>query len=78
MKIAITHFYCLSENDAWIDIIDTNLIANLDLRNFLENTVRNGETSVEMDYDTMQNDLINASHKSFPVVIDWMLTVYEA
>lgn len=78
MKIAITHFYCLSENDAWSDIVDTSLIANLDLRDFLENAVLNGETSVEMDYDTMQNDLIEASHKTFPVMVDWMLTIYEA
>lgn len=78
MKIAITHAY-LSQ-PSWVDVIDTRMIEDLELREDLEEVAtRVTDRTIELPFDIMQGPIFDASvADQFPVIVDGMLTIYEA
>jgi hypothetical protein len=77
MKIAITHAY-LSQ-PSWVDVIDTRLIEDFELRDILETVAtRVSNRELDLPFEVMQGPIFDASvADQFPVIIDGMLTITE-
>lgn len=77
MKIAITHAY-LSQ-PSWVDVIDTRLIEDFELRELLETTATQpSHRELDLPFEVMQGPIFDASvADQFPVIVDGMLTITE-